>query len=174
MAISLYDATVASFIQTTTAVVGFLEKGAEHYRGREENPDRLVESRMAADMFPLPFQIVSVNHHSIGAVRGAMAGEFGPPSDQTQYDYAGLQALAARTLDELKALDPDEVNALEGKDVTFRMRAFEIPFTAQNFLLSFSMPNFYFHAATAYDLLRGQGVAIGKRDFMGAMRMKTA
>lgn len=174
MAISLYDATVASFIQITTAVVGFLEKGAEHCRSQVENPDRLVESRMAADMFPLPFQIVSVRHHSIGAIEGAKAGVFGPPTEMREFAYADLQALAARTLEELKALTPGEVNALEGRDVTFRMRAFEIPFTAENFLLSFSTPNFFFHATTAYDLLRAKGVALGKRDFMGAMRTKAA
>ena len=174
MTISLYDATVASFIQTTTAVVGFLEKGAEHCRSRVENPDRLLECRMAEDMFPLPFQIVSVRHHSIGAIEGAKAGVFGPPTDQTPYDFAGLQGLATRTLDELKALTREEVDALQGRDVTFKMRGFEIPFTAENFLLSFSTPNFFFHAATAYDLLRRGGVPLGKRDFMGAMRMKTA
>ena len=66
------------------------------------------------------------------------------------------------------------MNALEGKDVTFQMRNFKMPFTAENFLMSFSLPNFYFHASTAYDILRSKGVPLGKRDFMGAMRMKQA
>lgn len=172
MTISLYDATVASFIQTTAAVEGFLDKAAQHCRDQALDPESLVDRRIAPDMFPLTFQIVSVRHHSIEAIEGAQSGAFGPPTDQTRYDFAGLQDLVARTLAELKALEPQAVNALVGKDVTFRMRAFEIPFTAENFLLSFSLPNFYFHATTAYALLRGQGVNLGKRDFMGAMRMK--
>jgi uncharacterized protein len=64
------------------------------------------------------------------------------------------------------------VNALEGKDVTFKVRDMTMPFTAEDFLLSFSLPNFYFHATTAYDILRLKGVPLGKRDFMGRMRLK--
>jgi hypothetical protein len=63
------------------------------------------------------------------------------------------------------------VNALEGRDVTFQMRDFKIPFTAENFLMSFSLPNFYFHATTAYDILRSKGVPLGKRDYMGRMKL---
>jgi hypothetical protein len=64
------------------------------------------------------------------------------------------------------------VNALEGGEVVFQIRDFKMLFTAENFLMSFSMPNFYFHATTAYDILRSKGVPLGKRDFMGQMRMK--
>ena len=73
----------------------------------------------------------------------------------------------------LKAMSPDEVNALSGKDVVFQMRDFKVPFTAENFILSFSLPNFHFHATTTYDILRTKGVPLGKRDYMGALRMKT-
>ena len=73
----------------------------------------------------------------------------------------------------LEALAPGDVNAFEGRDMRFEFRDFKLPFTAENFLLSFSLPNFYFHAATAYDILRHNGVAIGKRDFTGPLRLKT-
>jgi hypothetical protein len=62
---------------------------------------------------------------------------------------------------------------MEGKDVVFEIGGRKMPFTAEGFLMSFSLPNFYFHAATAYDILRMKGVPLGKRDFMGQMRMKT-
>ena len=65
------------------------------------------------------------------------------------------------------------MNALEGKDVTFQFKDFKLPFTAENFLLSFSLPNFYFHATTAYDILRHKGVPLGKRDFTGKLRLKS-
>ena len=71
----------------------------------------------------------------------------------------------------LLALTPDEVNALEGKKVVFRMPNFEIPFTAEGFLMSFSLPNLHFHATTAYDILRANGAPLGKRDYLGAMRI---
>ncbi len=65
------------------------------------------------------------------------------------------------------------MNALEGKGVVFQLRDLKIPFTAEGFILSFSLPNFYFHATTAYDILRMKGVPIGKRDYMGPMRLKS-
>ena len=64
------------------------------------------------------------------------------------------------------------MDALAGRDVIFQMRDRKVPFTAENFLLSFSLPNFYFHATTAYDILRTKGVPLGKRDFLGRMRIK--
>ena len=64
------------------------------------------------------------------------------------------------------------MNALEGGEVVFQIQDFKMPFTAEGFLMSFSLPNFYFHATTAYDILRSKGVPLGKRDYMGQMRMK--
>jgi hypothetical protein len=72
----------------------------------------------------------------------------------------------------LKRLTAEEVNALEGRDMAFQFRDRNIPFTAETFVLSFSLPNFYFHATTAYDILRNKGVPLGKRDFMGRLRIK--
>ena len=131
----------------------------------------MVGTRLAADMFPFSFQLLSVVHHSINAIEGARAGVFGPPGPQ-ELDYAGLEALVADALARLKALSPDEVNALEGKDVVFRLGQGQIPFTAEGFLMSFSLPNLHFHAATAYDILRQKGAPLGKRDYLGAMKLK--
>jgi hypothetical protein len=172
MAVPLYDLTVASYLQTLGAVAGFLEKGAAHCRDSNIDPESIVETRLWDDMLPFRFQIISVAHHSRGAIEGAKAGAFGPPTEQRPLTYAQLQELVAETRDALKALAPADVNALEGKDVTFQLGSFKLPFTAENFLMSFSLPNFYFHASTAYDILRSKGVTLGKRDFMGAMRMK--
>jgi uncharacterized protein len=123
-------------------------------------------------MLPFAFQIVSVAHHSRGALAGAKAGVFNPPGPPGGLDYAGLQKLVADAQAELKALTPDEVNALEGKDMVFQLGQRALPFTVENFLLSFSTPNLHFHATTAYDILRQAGVPLGKRDYMGAMRLK--
>jgi uncharacterized protein len=172
MAISLYDATVANYIQTTTAVAGFLDRGLSHCTDNGVDPASLVETRLFDDMLPLRFQVMVVRHHSVGAIQGAKAGVFAPPTDKPPQDYAGLQALIAETLVALKAIGRDEVDALQGRDVVFETRGFSMPFTAENFLFSFSLPNFYFHAATAYDILRSKGVPLGKRDFMGPVRIK--
>ena len=88
-------------------------------------------------------------------------------------DFAGLQKQVSEAREELQKLKPDEVNGLAGKDMVFQMRDNKLPFTAEGFLLSFSLPNFYFHATTAYDILRSKGVPLGKRDFLGRLRMKS-
>lgn len=172
MAFTLYDATVANYLQTLGAVGGFLERGLTHFRDSNVDPETMVEARLAPDMQPLRFQIISVAHHSRGAIDGVQSGEFRPPSFKTSYDYAGLQGLVAQTRDALTAVTPDAVNELGGRDVVFNLGEHKLPFTAEGFLMSFSLPNFYFHATTAYDILRTNGVPLGKRDFMGRMKMK--
>ncbi|HEY3800523.1 MAG TPA: DUF1993 domain-containing protein [Caulobacteraceae bacterium] len=174
MAISLYDLSVGSFQQTLGAVAGFLQRGADHCKDKGLDPQTLVATRLYDDMLPFAFQIVSVSHHSAGALDGAKAGAFGPPGQLGDLDYPALQKLVTDSQSRLAAWTPDAVNALEGKDVTFAIGAnFKLPFTAENFLMSFSMPNFFFHATTAYDILRQAGVPLGKRDFMGAVRTKS-
>jgi hypothetical protein len=124
-------------------------------------------------MLPFRFQIISVAHHSIGAIEGVKQGVFRPPGEMPPLDFAALQKLVADAREALQKVTPAEVNALEGRDMEFQFRDFKMPFTAEGFLMSFSLPNFYFHAATAYDILRSKGVPLGKRDFMGALRMRS-
>lgn len=175
MAVDLYDLTVASYLQTLGGVAGFMERGLAHCRDNNIDPEEIVETRLWNDMLPFRFQIVSVAHHSAGAIAGCKAGLFGPPNDQRAHTYADLQGVVADTRATLEKLSREEINALQGKDVTFQIGdRFKVPFTAENFLMSFSLPNFYFHATTAYDILRSKGVPLGKRDFMGQMRAKAA
>ena len=172
MATSLYDLSVASYLQTVGAVEKFLERARGHFADEGTNLDTLVGHRLYDNMAPLSFQIVSVAHHSIDAIEGLKLGVFGPPKATAPVDYVGLQKMVADAKAALEALTPAEVDECAGKDVTFVLGDFKIPFTAETFILSFSLPNFYFHAATAYDLLRMKGAPFGKRDFLGAMRMK--
>ncbi|HEX3916242.1 MAG TPA: DUF1993 domain-containing protein [Caulobacteraceae bacterium] len=174
MAVALYDLSVASYLQTLAGVAGVLDRGAAHCRDNNIDPEEIVETRLYGDMLPFRFQIISVAHHSLGAIEGVKKGAFAPPTERRPLNYAQLQELVADTRAALGKLDAAEVNALEGGDVTFAIGDFKMPFTAENFLMSFSLPNFYFHAATAYDILRSKGVPLGKRDFMGAVRMKAA
>ncbi len=172
MATSLYDLSVASYLQTLGAVAGFLDRGLDHCRENDVDPNTIVETRLFPDMLPFRFQIWSIRHHSIGAIEGVTKGVFTPPPELPMLDYAELQKVVADARAALEKLTPAEVNALEGKDVVFQFRDFKMPFTAEGFLLSFSLPNFYFHATTAYDILRSKGAPLGKRDFMGPMRLK--
>ena len=101
----------------------------------------------------------------------AQNGLFVPPAPKGE-DYAGLQALVAGARDELAALTPEAVDALIGRDVTFKLGERTLPFTAEGFLMSFSLPNFFFHATTTYAILRHLGAPLGKRDFIGRLKLK--
>jgi uncharacterized protein len=172
MAFSLYDATVANYLQILGAVGGFLEKSLTHFREEGIDTAEIVETRLASDMLSFRFQIVSVANHSRGAMEAAKNGVFLPSSDKPELDYAALQALVKEAQNELSALTPEAVNALVGRDVIFKVGERGVPFTTEGFLMSFSLPNFFFHATTAYDILRHKGAPLGKRDFVGKMRLK--
>ncbi|HYM31999.1 MAG TPA: DUF1993 domain-containing protein [Candidatus Cybelea sp.] len=173
MPTSLYDLSVSCFLQTLGGVAGTLERGLAHCRDNKIDLNEIVETRLYPDMLPFRFQIVSVAHHSFGAIEGVKKGLFLPPAASEPLDYAALQKVVADARAALQALKPADVNALEGRDVIFQLRDRKIPFTAEGFLLSFSLPNFHFHATTAYDILRSKGVPIGKRDYLGQLRIKS-
>ena len=171
MAVSLYDVSVASFQQVLGAVDGFLAKGRAHCEANGIALDEVVETRLYDDMLPFRFQIVSVAHHSLGAMQGVLAGNFSPQTG-SDYDYAGLQRLVADACAGLDAFSREQVEALEGRDVIFHLGDHKMPFVAEDFLMTFSLPNLHFHATTAYDILRMKGTPLGKRDYMGRMRLK--
>ena len=171
MAVSLYDLTVPSYLQTLGAMEGVLSKGADYCKEKGINPNDIVETRLAPDMLPFRFQIVAIEHHSAGAIKGVLAGAFSTPSPSTA-DYAGLQKMVTAAREAVEKAKPDELNARSCKDVIFTVGDRKLPFTAEGFLQTFSLPNFFFHATTAYDILRSKGVPLGKRDFLGKMKLK--
>ncbi|GGC60073.1 DUF1993 domain-containing protein [Chelatococcus reniformis] len=172
MSISFYDVSIGRYLQTTAAVRDCLAKGAAFCAEKGIDPQDLVTTRLYDDMYPLRFQLISVVHHSLGAVEGLRKGVFTPPPDTAPHDYAGLQQLVAETHKVLGEVSPDEIDKLEGGDLVFTVGGRQIPFVARDFILSFSLPNFYFHATTAYDILRHRGVPLGKRDYMGRLAIK--
>ena len=164
---------MTSFLQVLGAVSGFLEKGKTHFEANGVDLQSIVESRVATDMLPFAFQIASVAHHSRGALDGAKSGVFNPPGAVGDPTYAGLQKLVADAQAALKALTPDEVNALEGRDMVFELR------DRCHAVHSGELPALVLDAEPPFprlDRLRHpapNGVTLGKRDFMGAMRMKS-
>jgi len=171
MTTALYDLSVGSYTQIVEAAGNVMQKGADYCSEQGIDPNEVVSARLHEDMAPLHFQAVCVAHHSMGAIKGIQAGEFAPPNGYGDMDYAGLQGLLAETLEFLKGLDADTVNGLSGGKLLFKIGGNEIPFSVENFVLSFSLPNFYFHATTLYDIMRQQGVPLGKMDFLGAFKI---
>jgi hypothetical protein len=171
--VTLYDICVPNYLQTLDAVGAFLEKAQGHFREQNVALDEIVATRLYPDMLPFRFQIQSVVHHSVGAIEGIRQGVFRPPSNLPEHGYEELQALVRDARETLQKISPETVNARAGADMVFEIRGTKVPFTTEGFVLSFSLPNFYFHATTAYDILRSKGVPLGKRDYLGRMRLKT-
>lgn len=132
----------------------------------------VIAARLHDDMLPFAYQIKSVGEHTAGAIAGVRKGVFSPAFIPPPDDFPGLRAAVAKAREALLAVTEAEMEGFIGQPMRFEFKDFALPFTAENFLLSFSQPNFYFHAATAYDILRMKGVAVGKRDFMGALRVR--
>lgn len=170
MATSLYEVTVGTYKQILGATGGFLKKGKNHCEENGIDLSEVIETRLYPDMLPFTFQVTSVAHHSLGALKAVQGGLFTPPSPPPDIDYEGLQGLISDADAGLEEFTPEIVNALEDNELIFKFGKMEMPFVGKAFLLGFSFPNFYFHATTAYDILRMKGVPIGKRDFMGAPR----
>lgn len=172
MAFSLYAATIPSYLQILGSLSGLLttaeafctEKGLAH--------TDILQARLAPDMLPFAYQVKSTAVHSLGAIEGVRRGTFSPDMTPPPETFPALHARIAETLSALEKIEPTEINSFVGRDMRFVRGEHQLEFTAENFLLSFSQPNFYFHAATTYDILRWKGVRIGKRDFTGKLRVK--
>ena len=171
MSISFYDASVGTYEQVLGSVAAILDKGAAFASESGTDPQEIVMTKLREDMMPFHFQIVSVCHHSWGALQGMRDGRFTPPSFDLDKDYQGLQALVGEVQEGVGSFSESDAAELADKSMVFALGERELPFTNPNFLLSFSLPNFYFHATTTYDILRMLGVPLGKMDFLGRMKI---
>ena len=173
MALSLYTATVPSFLQVLQSVSGLLTKAQNFCAESGIEPAAIIQARLAEDMLPFAYQIRATSTHSLGAIEGLRKGVFTPDLTPPPETFAALEAKIAETISALAAIGHAEIDAFVGRDMRFSFRDRHVDFAAEDFLLSFSQPNFYFHATTAYDILRWKGVAIGKRDFIGKLRARS-
>lgn len=172
MTFSLYDAVVPSNLQVLRALNAVLGKASAFCVDRNETEAELIDARLAPDMLPLGYQVKSCAVHSLGGIEGVRAGSFSPDPSAWPTSLAGLRAMLGTAIDALDAIDRTEFDALADTDTQFAFGETKLPFTGANFLLSFSQPNFYFHATTAYGILRARGMKLGKRDFLGMPRIK--
>jgi hypothetical protein len=171
MSIPFYSASVGSYTQVLDGVAATLKKGADHAAETGLDLAEIVSTRLHDDMMPFHFQVVSTCHHSWGAMQGMQAGRFTPPSFAQDLDYAGLQSLVTEAQEGVASVSEADAEALADQSMVFALGEREMPFTNQNFVLSFSLPNFYFHATTTYDILRMSGIPLGKMDFLGTMKV---
>lgn len=172
MTFSLYSATVPSYRQILGGVAGLVRTAQAFCAEKGIGPEDLIQARLAPDMFPFAFQVKLTIGHSWGAIEGIRKGMFSPDTAPPPDSFAALGQQVDAALDALAKVEPAEVDGFLGRDMLFVFGDRRLPFTAEDYLLSFAQPNFYFHATTAYDILRSKGVPLGKRDYIGRLRLK--
>jgi uncharacterized protein len=168
MAISMYQASVPVFARGLTNLKAILEKGAAHAQEKKIDDTVFVTSRLYPDMLPLSAQVQIASDFARGTT-ARLAGSEPPKWDDSEKTLGDLVARIDKTLEFLKAFAAAQVDGSETRQITRSIRGQPKTFTGVNYLLQFALPNFYFHTTTAYDILRHNGVAIGKLDFVGAL-----
>ena len=169
MSLSMYEISVPMFVQLLGGLTGILDKAESHCAAHKIDESVLLKMRIFPDMFHMALQVKTTLFHSGGAV-ARLAGQdvldyFG--ADETS--FAVLKKQTAEALELIQGVKPEQLEASESREIEVKLRTYSLNFTGQTFLLHFTLPQLYFHATTAYDILRGAGVDVGKRDFMGEM-----
>ena len=167
MALSMYQASIPVYVRLLNGLAACLKKAAAHYGEKKLDESSLLAYRLYPDMFHFAKQVQAATDHArSGAAR--LAGQEPPQFDANEKTLADLIARVEKTAAFVKSIKPEQVDGTEDKTVSFKVRDREFTFKGQQFLLNQSMPNFYFHTTTAYNILRHNGVEIGKRDFLGS------
>lgn len=174
MPISLHAAFVPTALQIVGATRALVDKAEEWCASEGHDAETLIECRLIEDMLPFNYQVKSVALHTGGAVDAVKVGEFEADFTDPPTSFDGLRERLERAKKTLEAVTEEELEAVIGKDMVFTVPGSptRFEFTADDFLMTFSQPNYFFHAATAYDLLRMKGMNIGKRDWLLGMRGK--
>jgi hypothetical protein len=168
MPLSLYQASVPVFVRALRNLRSVLEKGAAWCAERKVDESALTQARLFPDMRPLTFQVQVATDMARGCAARLAGGE--PPKfEDNETGFRDLIDRVDRTLAYLDGLDAKAFEGAESRTITRPVRGEPHAFTAQNYLLQFTVPNLYFHCATAYDLLRHNGVPLGKADFLGKL-----
>jgi len=164
---SFHDAVVPAYLQMLNSMIGLLSKAEAHCAAKKIDPSVLLGSRLFPDMLPLSRQIQLVSDFATKGCARLTHSEV-PSNPDTEKTFEELKQRLARTIDYVKSFKPEQFEGADTKDVTFPTGPDKTTtLKGQQFLSAFSLPNFYFHCATAHGILRHNGVEIGKRDFMG-------
>lgn len=168
MTSAMYTHSVPVFKQMLTALKTILAQASEHATSKSIEPDALLQARLFPDMLPLIKQVQIAADFSRG-VSARLAGVDVPTFDGQEKTFADLDALLTQTLAFLDSVDASQFEGKEGSEIVLRPGTpKEKKLTGQAYLANYGLPQFFFHVTTAYNILRHNGLAIGKRDFMGA------
>jgi hypothetical protein len=166
MTISMYQASAPRFVNTLKNLSAILDKAQAHADAKKIDSKALIAARLYPDMFPMSRQVQSACDAAKGAV-ARLAGVEVPVHEDTEQTFEELKARIAKTIAFINSVKPAQVDGSEEREVVLKMRSGEVKFKGMQYLLGHALPNFYFHATTAYDILRHNGVEVGKRDYIG-------
>jgi len=158
MPLSMYQAAVPPFLQILGSLVEIIDKTEAHCSTAKIAPEVMLQTRLIPDMFPLVRQI---------QIATDLAGEEIPSYPDSEVDFVALKERLRKTIAFVKSFKPEQIDGSEEKNIVLKLGGTEKQFSGRHYLLNFSLPNFYFHATTAYAIIRSSGVAIGKTDFLG-------
>jgi len=163
----MYPISVPVFIKHLNGLASCLKKAQALYAEKKYDETALLHYRLFPDMFNFAKQVQSVSDHAKGCT-ALLAGIDAPKYEDNEKSLADLIARVEKTVEFLKSIKPAQIDGTEDKAITIKMRDRELNMKGIELLLNRSLPNYYFHATTAYDILRHNGVEVAKRDFMGS------
>ena len=166
MSLSMYQASAPSFVNILTNLLAVLKKGEAHAAAKKIDPLVLTGARLAPDMFPLTRQVQIATDQAKGCV-SRLAGLEPPKYEDNEQTFADLYARLEKTIAYVKSIKPEQIDGSEGRAIELKQRDNVRHFKGVGYLFDYVYPNFYFHVTTAYDILRHNGVEVGKGDFMG-------
>jgi hypothetical protein len=167
LSLSLYDASIPVYLHMLRNLETILDKAEAHAKTDGKELTTYVEARLAPDMRPLSGQIQLASDAAKGGA-ARLAAVPSPSFADTETTFADLKARIAKTIAFVASIKREQVEGDEGRTIELVLPSRTMTFTAQNFLFQFSLPNFMFHVVTAYDVLRSQGVPLGKMDYLAA------
>ena len=166
MKISMYEASIPTFLHSLRSLKAILQKGVAHAESKKYEPTLLATTRLAPDMLPLTRQVQIASDAAKGAA-ARLAGVDPPKFEDNEQTMADLIARVDKTIDFLQSFKPEQFDGSEDRTITIPTPRQTFSFPGLLFLRHWALPNFFFHVTTAYNLLRHNGVEIGKADYLG-------
>ncbi len=166
MTISMYQASVPRFVNVLGNLSAILDKAQAHIDAKKIADASLTGFRLFPDMLPLTSQVQIACDTAKGLV-ARLAGVDIPAFEDNEKTIAELKARIAKTITFIQTITPAQIDGTEDKDIVTKRGDKETHYKGMQFLLGHAVPNVYFHVTTAYNILRHNGVEIGKRDFLG-------
>jgi hypothetical protein len=162
----MYQVSVPAFVRGLKVLSGLLKKAEAHVEQHGSVPDALISARLTDDMLPLSAQVQRASDTSKLSVE-RLSGVAAPKFEDNETSFDQLQQRIADTIAYLNSVDAGQFDGSETRAITLNFGSFKPAFKGDEYLLTFALPNFYFHVTTAHDILRNQGVPVGKLDYLG-------